>query len=335
MYTRLVLVSALCAASIVIPATKAVPIILDNDGAEISELETSLAAADRWGGVGKFLNGAKKAVADVSNLCITCGCVQERNQKLMTAAPNLDASTTGPWTSLEHLNVAMFMAFVSYNNAINCKLLINNATLNSGAVKAGGFQYAGFFSGKSGVERLLAVGRINRKAPSGLGNLIKNIWGDAVKHWTHATPSPTARTQAPTERPWDEYVVVAYRGTTDIKDVAADLSHADATSWPYGPGKVHGGVLAQFQDQVEDLTTELKHHIAAVRVTRCPRTLWHGILRPFVLRNARSPDRFTQRDAGSQESYDCGPLARRRARLLGRAVSNKPPWPCTISSLNN
>jgi hypothetical protein len=120
-------------------------------------------------------------------------------------------ATFAPWSSTEAVNVAMFMAFVSYNDekqglaglphlhrdwahpyrictATGLADLINKASSASGAVKAGGFKFDNLYDSRglsnSGVERLATYGKIRG----------------------------------------EETVVIAYRGTAGIRDILSDLN---------------------------------------------------------------------------------------------------------------
>ena len=173
----------------------------------------------RWHTHIPVAKGFKKLWEGIKDLAgalvdLHCDAKAVKAQALMAADPKPNPATTAPWSSLQRLNVAMFMAFLSYNNANECERLINTAGSNSGAVKAGGFKFGSFFSGKkSGVERLLATGKINGQ----------------------------------------DTVVVAYRGTESLKDIWHDMGVVQM-GWPHGNrnGHVHSGMYRQFEDNLEN-----------------------------------------------------------------------------------
>lgn len=140
-------------------------------------------------------------------------------------------ATFAPWSSTEAVNVAMFMAFVSYNDEKQGLAdLINKASSASGAVKAGGFKFDNLYDARglsnSGVERLATYGKIRG----------------------------------------EETVVIAYRGTAGIRDILSDLNPIQV-QWDHGNrvGRVHMGMYRQFKDDLRGLHSIVKRHIAQGR----------------------------------------------------------------------
>lgn len=132
------------------------------------------------------------------------------------------AISAAPWSDLKHLGVAMFMAFVSYNDESHIRSLVLDA---KGATKAGGFKYneGTFFSGKHGVQRFLAYGAI-----SGVQTVVLAFRGTA--------------------------------GLKDVlaDATAAQLPWKHGGKH----GHVHAGMYAQFEEGLSSLHSTIASHIA-------------------------------------------------------------------------